>query len=283
MKNSKTLFDDFIREITLLESKDEIMSIGYLVFESYLDISRTDVLMGKLITFEETNVLELKKIAQRINQHEPVQYILGRTEFYGRGFRVNPNVLIPRPETEEMIHEIISRNTGGHMKRLLDIGTGSGCIAVTLKLEIPEASVFALDISDDALTVAKSNAAILQADVNFFQCDILHEDPELNNLDIVVSNPPYIAFEEKSDMHSNVVAHEPHLALFVSNDDPLIFYKTITQRARRMLRKNGALWFEINERFGAQVKAIMIDEGFLDVGILHDTTGKERFVYGKLD
>lgn len=281
MKKSKILFDDFIREISL-DDKDEIMAVGYIVFQHFFKVSRTDILMGKPVLADEISIQNLKEVLLRINRHEPVQYILGLTTFYGRNFAVNPNVLVPRPETEELVHHLV--NTYQRQSppfHVLDIGTGSGCIPITLKLEIPSASVSAIDISDGALSIARENAAALQADVNFFKCDILQGEPSLKDVDLIVSNPPYIADEEKEHMHRNVLAYEPHLALFVEGDDPLLFYKVIAQKSRAMLRSGGSLWFEINARFGAEVKRSMEQHGFVAVEIMKDVTGKERFVRGE--
>jgi release factor glutamine methyltransferase len=283
MKNSKILFNDFIQKITIREDRDEIAAIGYLVFEHLFNLSRTDILMDKPVLLDENEASRLREIAKRISDHEPVQYILGTALFFGRHFSVNPSVLIPRPETEELVHEILRRNEGqSNSLRVLDIGTGSGCIPITIQLEIPQSTVFAVDISEEALVTARSNAIVLHADVGFFKCDILNELTNLTQLDIVISNPPYIAEEEKLYMQPNVIAHEPHLALFVNNDDPLIFYRAIAKQSSAMLQPGGQLWFEINERFGSTVKGLMEKNGFHSVEILRDTAGKERFVSGKL-
>jgi len=284
MKNSKTLFDDFIKEITLPESKDEILALGYLVFDTLFALSKTDILTRKAISSDHINQQTLSTIANRINRHEPVQYVLGKTLFYGRYFEVNPTVLIPRPETEELVYFILNEFLNEESPtKILDVGTGSGCIPITLKLERPSAEVSAIDVSDGALATAQSNAAFLQASVNFFNCNILHEYPPLSGLDIVVSNPPYITYEEKPLMNPNVVAFEPHLALFVENDDALIFYRVITQKATSLLKRGGSLWFEINERFGKEVQQLMQHAGFSSVTIRKDVSGKDRFVSGKLD
>jgi release factor glutamine methyltransferase len=283
MKNSKILFDDFIREITVSESKEEILAVAYLVFESLFDLSQVDILTGKPFVFQEGDESRLKEILSRINQNEPVQYIVGKTVFYGRNFFVNPSVLIPRPETEELVHALVTEQgkRAGAFK-LLDIGTGSGCIPITIKLELPQAEVFGVDVSEDALATAVQNAKSLYASVNFFICDILREQPNLVDLDVIVSNPPYITVEEKSQMHDNVLSYEPHLALFVEHEDPLIFYREIVKKSKSLLRPDGALWFEINARFAADVKGLMQREGFRGVKIIRDTAGKERFVSGNL-
>jgi release factor glutamine methyltransferase len=283
MKNSKILFDDFIREITVSESKEEILAVAYIVFESLFDLSQVDILTGKLFMFQEDDESRLQEILSRINRNEPVQYIVGKTVFYGRNFSVNPSVLIPRPETEELVHALVTgRGKRSGPFKLLDIGTGSGCIPITIKLELPQAEVFGVDVSEDALATAVHNAKSLHASVSFFICDILHEQPDLMDLDVIVSNPPYITLEEKSQMHDNVLSYEPHLALFVEHEDPLIFYREIVKKSKPMLRPDGALWFEINARFAADVKDLMQREGFRGVKIIRDTAEKERFVSGNL-
>jgi release factor glutamine methyltransferase len=214
MNNSKTLFQDFLSQITLNEDKAEIISMAHLVFDRVLGISKTDLLSQKQIPATANDLEKLDSIVKRINQHEPIQYILGEADFFGRRFRVNASVLIPRPETEELVREvkIFSHPTAA----ILDIGTGSGCIPITLALEISGAKVSATDVSDKALVVAKENAKNLKAEVHFLQHNILTEEIPFRNLDIVVSNPPYIALSEKESMAPNVKDFEPHLALFVS-------------------------------------------------------------------
>lgn len=282
MKNSKTVFQDFIANITLKESNDEIKSIAHLVFAKVLGLDRTDILTAKptILTSEQED--ELYSIAQRINKHEPVQYILGEVEFFGRLFKVNGSVLIPRPETEYLIHEILhyANLQKKHNLKIMDIGTGSGCIPITLKKELPEAFVTATDISIDALTVARDNAAILNAPVEFIQHDILTQDIPLGELDVVVSNPPYITQTEEAAMSRNVLQYEPHLALFVPDDDALKFYKAITIKAREVLTGGGLLIVEINERFGNETAALLKANHFHHVAIIKDLDGKDRIVKG---
>lgn len=282
MKNSKTVFQDFIANITLKESTDEIKSIAHLVFAKILGLDRTDILAAKPVTLEPELEEKLYAIAQRINKHEPVQYILGEAEFFGRLFQVNASVLIPRPETEYLIHEILhyANLHKKHDLKILDIGTGSGCIPVTLKKELPEASVTATDISIDALTVARNNATMLNASVDFIQHDILAQDIPLGGLDVVVSNPPYIAQTEEAAMNSNVLQYEPHLALFVPDDDALKFYKAIAIKAHEVLVRGGLLIVEINERFGNETAAVLKANDYHHVAIIKDLDGKDRIVKG---
>jgi len=282
MNNSKALFQDFINELTLNGNRDELQSIAYLVFDHVLSLSRLDILTNKEIAFTPEQKNKLKEIAIRLNKHEPVQYILEEAPFYGRSFKVNSSVLIPRPETEELIASILKLTANKTQLHILDIGTGSGCIPITLALESKESKVYATDVSEQALTVATENSTRLQAHVNFIKHDILTEELPFENLDIIVSNPPYIALEEKSTMNSNVVEHEPHIALFVEDHDPLIFYRTIAQKAKHALRVGGLLIVEINERYGAEVAQLFIDNNFVEVDVIKDLSGKDRIVKGIL-
>jgi release factor glutamine methyltransferase len=282
MKNSKTLFQDFVERITLKESRDEIKSIAYLVFESVFGWSRTDVLSEKII-LENTNKEELDRIVQRINHQEPVQYILGEAAFYGRTFTVNPAVLIPRPETEELVRMVINfvRQTREVNTRILDVGTGSGCIAVTLALELPTAKISATDISEDALKVAVHNADKLGANVEFIRHDVVGSELPLT-VDIIVSNPPYIAKSERINIQTNVTGYEPEMALFVDSQDPLLFYKALVRKAKESLSARGLLAVEINERYGNEVGQLFQSNGFEDVQVVEDLFGKDRIVKGIL-
>jgi release factor glutamine methyltransferase len=282
MKNSKILFQDFINRITVPEDREEILGIAYLVFESVLGTTRTDILAGKPVVGSVSQLSELEKIITRVNQHEPIQYVLGEAHFFGRKFKVNRHVLIPRPETEELVREVKDfLKTKKKSARVLDIGTGSGCIAVTLALEFPDALVFATDKSPEALAVAEENSEILRGRVSFFKHDILQSPLPLSDLDVVVSNPPYITKHEVTNMKSNVVQFEPHMALFVPDDDPLIFYKMITSKAYDGLNKDGALTVEVNEKFGREVCQIFFEAGFRDIRVVKDISGKDRIVTGR--
>lgn len=281
MKNSKALFHDFVRQLTLPESGEEIRSLAYIIFDHVFALGRADVLAGKAIAVSNDQQERLEEIVRRINTHEPVQYVLGKAEFYGRTFTVNPSVLIPRPETEELVLEALKYcgPSSGALK-VMDIGTGSGCIPITFKLECKKAEVYATDISAEALAVAEKNAVRLKADVHFIKNDILREELPVPELDIVISNPPYIAASEKEQMQLNVVGFEPHLALFVPEEDPLVFYKAITAKALKVLRPSGMLIVEINERFGREVKGLFEEGGFGEVSVIKDIGGKERIVRG---
>ncbi len=282
MKNSKTLFQDFVERVTLKESQDEIKSMAYLVFESVFGWSRTDVLSEKIVS-ENINKEELERIIQRINLQEPVQYILGEAAFYGRIFTVNPSVLIPRPETEELAGLVINfvRQTGEAHTRIIDVGTGSGCIAVTLALELPAAKIFATDLSEAALKVATHNAAKLGGKVEFIRHDVTRSQLPFT-ADIIVSNPPYIAKSERLNMQTNVIGYEPEMALFVDSQDPLLFYKVLVTQAKESLSSHGLLAVEINERYGNEVHQLFQSNSFKEVQLVQDLFGKDRIVKGIL-
>ena len=290
MINSKTLFDNFIKDLKLNESSDEMNALAFVVL-NYFGISRTDVMADKPVDF---NYQKLIPIITRLNQHEPVQYILNEAWFGGRKFYVDSSVLIPRPETELVVEEsikLLNRLTnwqsplrpvpslaGGLGGCILDIGTGSGCIAISLSLKFPEASVWGIDISHEALRVAERNSRELKANVHFSQLDIRNEFPTGQKFDLIVSNPPYISNEEKTNLSKNVLNYEPHLALFTPETDPLIFYRAIANQSKSVLKKSGSVVVEINERFGREVCALFEGEGYSQTQIIRDLAGKDRVV-----
>jgi release factor glutamine methyltransferase len=278
MTNSKKLFEWLVSSIQLDESQDEIQSIVYLLLEDRFGLTKADIIAGREI--EEVKLETFSGAVNRINQKEPIQYILGKAEFYGRQFLVDKSVLIPRPETELLVMSIINDNVSA--PTILDIGTGTGCIAITLAAELPSSQVYAIDVSDDALTVAKRNGQILKSKVHFSNSDILKDEIRDHRFDIIVSNPPYITQTEKSSMKSNVLDFEPHLALFVSNEDPLIFYKAIAKKGRFLLKSGGKVYLEINERFGTSVSNLFKSEGYIDIQIIKDLDGKDRIVIARL-
>ncbi len=281
MINSKTLFSDFIKQITLTEEKGEIESIAYLVFDHFFGLSRGDVLMGKEIDSVHGNETIVQQLISRINNNEPIQYIIGEADFLGRSFYVNTSVLIPRPETEELVHEVIRRAKRKLEKtRLLDIGTGSGCIPITLSLALPGSEVLATDISEAALAVARRNAVKLNADIKFLQHDILKTELSFGKLDYIMSNPPYITRQEEKRMSKNVLDYEPHLALFAEGDDPLVFYRVICRKAVKALNEGGSLLMEINSSLGLETMVIFESAGFKKVNIVKDISGNDRIVTG---
>jgi release factor glutamine methyltransferase len=285
MKNSKVLFLDLVNQIKIEENQDELHSLVYLLLENILSLSRTDILSEKEVVIHDADIAKIESIIRRVNLHEPIQYILGKTAFYGRDFSVNEAVLIPRPETEELVRLVIAycRRVYGHKPcRILDIGTGSGCISITLALEISNATVFATDVSLDALAVATENALQLGASVEFLASDIKRGQIPVGNIDVVVSNPPYIPMVEKETMRRNVLDFEPHLALFVEDEDPLFFYKIIVEKSQMVFSSTGLLAVEVNERFGNDVATLFKKNGFAEVLVVKDLYGKDRMVTGIL-
>lgn len=287
MKNSKVLFQETEHSIIIRESKEEIQSIVYLVLANLLNLTRTEIIAGKMITYSDTSMRKMKEMIQRINNHEPVQYVLGEEFFFGRRFQVNPSVLIPRPETEELVRVVLAyknlifqRDNVNAALKILDIGTGSGCIPITLFHEIYNAEIYATDVSKAALAIAAHNAKNLLAKINWIEHDILTEKIPVGNLDIIVSNPPYVTKKEMGELAQNIVDYEPHLALLVSDEDPLIFYNVIVQQSGEVLRNNGLLAVEINERFGNEVTQLFLQAGFQEVKTMKDMAGKERVVCG---
>lgn len=275
MTNSKRLFHELQEKIVLeAENLDEIKAVLHLVFEKEFGLTATDILAEKTILNIDTE--KLNKIIERLNRHEPIQYILEEAYFFGRKFNVNDSVLIPRPETEMVVST--AKKMASHAARILDIGTGSGCIAISLKLEIPTAHVYARDVSENALAVAKENALRLNAHVNFIQSDILNEMPSIAKLDLIVSNPPYITESEKKAMQKNVLDFEPALALFVPDHDPLSFYKAIVKKGYPLLNSKGKIIVEINERFGKEVARVFAENGYEEIKIIEDLNGKDRIV-----
>jgi release factor glutamine methyltransferase len=277
MMNSKDLFRDLRKRITLPQEVSETDSMLYLILESVVGITRSDIIAQKAVSVTSAETSKLDTILSRVNKNEPVQYILGKAHFYGQEFQVNPSVLIPRPETELLVEEVLKRASNGSGK-ILDIGTGSGCIAITLAKQLPQKTVTAFDISVAALQTASANSGTLNVKVNFQCVDILKDEIPLRDLEFIVSNPPYIAVSEKEAMNTNVLDHEPHLALFVPDNDPLVFYRAIAEKGMLLLKPEGRIVVEINERFGKEVCEIFIQAGFTGTHIIKDFQNKDRIV-----
>ena len=281
---SKKLFDTYRQQLQSLYPPEEAQTIAFWLLEHYLKLSKTSILINQTIEITQAQQDALTNAVERLQNNEPIQYILGYTEFYGLTFQVQPGVLIPRPETEELVDWIIQDNQKLPVK-ILDIGTGSGCIAISLAKNLAQAEVTALDVSEEALKIAETNAIQNQAKVQFIQDDILNPQslPQLipdHSLDIIVSNPPYVTPAEKEQMRANVLEHEPELALFIPQDQPLLFYEAIARLATQKLKPNGQLYFEINEQFGQETKAMLLEKGFEKVVIKKDGFGKDRMVRG---
>ncbi len=272
------------QSLSPLYSEEEIESITKLIFEKALGLSRLQVYLNQHETISATNLTQIKEIISRLSCFEPIQYILGETEFYGSKFIVNQAVLIPRPETEELVEWIV-RDYKNLKPQILDIGTGSGCIPVSLLKNLPNSSSDGWDISMEALDVAKMNASLNQAHIGFFYADVLNSVfPEhQKRYDIIVSNPPYVTQSEQSQMFKNVIDYEPGLALFVPDNNPLIFYRNIADIAISLLKSDGKLYFEINEMFGNEVVELLKSKGFSNVILKKDINGKDRMVKAGLN
>ena len=267
-------------ELETLYDGEEAKALFSLAAEHVLALSPTRLRMERDTDVTFIHEQQLLSILNDLPLGKPLQYILGEAHFYGLVFKVNEHVLIPRPETEELVDWIIADSNlqfaVGDIK-ILDIGTGSGCIPVTLKKHLPQAQVSTLDVSAEAITVARQNAMQKGVEVDFIEADILSFKSELK-FDVIVSNPPYIRLLEKEEMHENVLANEPHLALFVSDEDPLIFYKAIASFAQTNLNPGGKLYFEINEYLGEETVDMLDDKGFKNIELRKDMQGKDRMV-----
>jgi len=279
----------FIKELEGVYPKQEIESFFYLLTESYLEIKRIDVALDPKLEIDLGIEQKFHAGLANLKNEYPIQYIIGETEFYGLLFKVDKNVLIPRPETEELVDWIIGKvkseklevknqNDNKFRLKILDIGTGSGCISIALAKNLPDSEVWAMDISEKALKVAKQNAEFNNVKVSFLQSDILKCKKLITKFDIIVSNPPYVRELEKKQMQNNVVKYEPKEALFVKNNDPLRFYKIIAELAKSGLNKNGELYFEINQEFGVEIIELLEEKGFMNTEIKKDIYGADRMI-----
>ena len=276
MKNYRELWE----QLTPLYDETEAKAVVRTVLEVRFGLTLTDILCGKVNDLSAEEGRSLEKIMQRLRQAEPVQYVLGEAKFAGRRFKVAPGVLIPRPETEELCAWIVSEQTPANGKpiTILDIGTGSGCLAVTLSLDIPGAAVSAWDISQDALRIASENAKTWETSVCFALQDALAAPKDSMKWDIIASNPPYICPSEAAEMAQNVLKYEPSTALFVPQSDPLLFYKAIANYAIEALKPGEKLYVEINPLYRNQLEEMLKNVGFIDVEIRKDAFGKDRMV-----
>lgn len=266
------------KELTGKYPEAEIQGFVRLIFESLLNMSYTDIVLQKDKKLKLIEIEQIKAVIDRLKNFEPLQYILGETEFYDLTLNVNPAVLIPRPETEELVHWIVHTKIKQDAK-ILDIGTGSGCIPLALKKNRNAAEVSAVDISEGAIETAQENAKQNGLDVNFISADILKwKDYKWENYDVIVSNPPYVRECEKQLMESNVLEYEPDGALFVDDDNPLIFYTSIAEFAQVYLFENAYLFFEINEYLGKETKAMLNELGFRNIELRKDINGRDRMV-----
>jgi len=308
LKSYKT---KFFQELSSLYDEKEIESFFYLILENFHQIKRIDLALNPQMRMNDKQLLHWESILSDLKKQKPIQYILGETEFYGLPFLVNENTLIPRPETEELVELIIKQNSKSEIPpepkvngaklnsklKILDIGTGSGCIAISLVKNISNVEVYAIDISEEALETAKKNAQINQVEIHFIQADILKinnleqlptsnpkletHNPKLETqFDIIVSNPPYVRNLEKQEINPNVLEYEPHLALFVEDEDALLFYRKIAQLALKSLTPNGKLYFEINQYLGIETLELIKSFGFKNVVLHKDIYGNDRMIGG---
>lgn len=283
--NIQAAFTYIINTIAPIYEPREAANIAHIVVEHITGLNKLDRIVYKDRNLDPGQQNRLEEAVAALLQHQPVQYVTGTAWFYGMELLVNRNVLIPRPETEELVEWIVNdvQMMPAAGLQLLDIGTGSGCIPLALKQALPAASVWGIDVSDGALTIAKANAAKQQLDVHFTQVNVLDEEATaaLPLFNIIVSNPPYIKQSERLGMQQQVLDYEPSLALFVPDEDALLFYRRIVQLAGSKLSKGGALYFEINEALGPEVVALMEKEGFANVELRQDIFGKDRMVKGE--
>ncbi|TDE54350.1 peptide chain release factor N(5)-glutamine methyltransferase [Flavobacterium sp. GT3P67] len=274
----------FIQELTPIYDAGEAESFFYLILEEKHQLKRIDLALHPDLVFSEAEIVVWNSISEQLKQEIPVQYLLGKTSFYGLDFEVNENVLIPRPETEELVEWILESQKSkaeSQKVKILDIGTGSGCIAISLAKKLPNARVFAIDVSEKALATAQKNAENNSVNVTFINQNILETEDLMQQFDIIVSNPPYVRNLEKEEIKKNVLENEPHLALFVEDNDALIFYKKIVELAQKNLSENGELYFEINQYLGKEMVDLLEKMNFKNIELRKDIYGSDRMVFGK--
>lgn len=281
----KTIGDVFIaykKGLNNLYDANEAEAITLIAVNEVCGFSNAKIKAFPELELTREQSEKLNDLLNQLKTGKPIQYILGKTEFYGLPFNVNPSVLIPRPETEELVEWVISSVGSEELAvgSVLDVGTGSGCIAISLKKHLPNAKVFAVDISVEALKTAKENAKLNDVEIEFIEADILNlkSDIEHSKFEIIISNPPYVTLHDKTNMHTNVTDFEPHTALFVPEDDPLVFYKAIADFAVNNLAPNGLLFFEINESYGEQIVELLRDRGFKNIELRKDMSGRDRMI-----
>ena len=280
----------FIQKLLPIYDAGEAESFFYLILEAKKQLKRIDLALNPDLTFSNEEIQLWNSILEQLKEEIPVQYLLGKTSFYGLEFEVNENVLIPRPETEELVDWIIrsrklsfdsAQDDSGKIK-ILDIGTGSGCIAISLAKNIPNAQVFAIDVSEKALATAQKNAEINGVEVAFLEKNILEIEDLGQQFDIIVSNPPYVRELEKEEIKKNVLDNEPHLALFVDDNDALVFYRKIAELAQKNLSPNGQLFFEINQYLGKEMMELLEKMNFKNIELRKDIYGNDRMIRGTI-
>ena len=293
----KDIQNHFQNELNSIFEKEEIDTFFFMLIDSFYDVSRLKLAMEPGLEIKTEN--RIINALESLKKEKPIQYILGKTEFFGLPFKVNKDVLIPRPETEELLEWVINSVASRAVEKslnILDIGTGSGCIAISLAKNLPKAKIYALDVSKEALKVAKQNAVLNNVEIEFVEADVLKledgilktEDVrglEFENLkfDVIVSNPPYVQEQEKQQMKPNVLNNEPHLALFVKDENPLLFYEVIADFAEYNLKENGILFFEINEYLGNKTMQLLKEKQFKNLELKQDIFKKDRMVKGEIN
>lgn len=257
----------------------EASAIAKAILTDVFQLSTTDLYASKDMNFSTNQAEKIEVIITRLRANEPLQYILGNCYFCGLNFHVEPGVLIPRPETAELVEWIIAdRKSSDSPIRILDIGTGSGCISISLAKNLPQSEVYAWDISEDAIRIASDNANRLDANVRFRQTDVLGQVPTDTMMNVIVSNPPYITEAERTDMDANVTDWEPNTALFVPDNTPLLFYERIAEIGKQILTPDGTLYFEINQRFGTETVDMLRKKGYRNVELRKDLSGNDRMI-----
>lgn len=279
----KDFKSNFKKELTAIYPNTEIDSFFFLLMEEYMGLQRIETVLKSEINIPENILSDLKNATNKLKNEEPIQYIIGETEFFGLPFKVNKHTLIPRPETEELVEWVLNEVEMLNLKKdksisILDIGTGTGCIPIALAKRLPKAAISAIDVSKEALKVAKENAALNQVNIDFIELDILKTRHLPKEFDIIISNPPYVRELEKKEIQNNVLQNEPHLALFVSNNNPLIFYEKIAELARKDLSEKGILFFEINQYLGLETVNMLKTKGFDHIELRKDIFKNDRKV-----
>lgn len=277
--NFKQLLQLFVDDLSALYGDDEAKAMFGIVAAHISGLDRAGLILKSLDEPDSAAIVAYARVLQELKTGRPLQYVLGETVFFGLRFKVAPGVLIPRPETEELADWVLNSVPDGCS--VLDVGTGSGCIAVSLKVNLPGSSIYALDVSVEALEIASANANLNQVVINFIREDIRTYITDLK-FDVIVSNPPYVTLDEKEEMQQHVLVHEPHLALFVSNEDPLIFYRAIADFALSNLNRGGFLFFEINEVLGWEMLELLGSRGFSELELRKDMQGKDRMIRCRL-
>lgn len=281
---AKDYRNNFIEKLLPLYDVLEAESFFHIILEDFHQMMRIDLALNPIYVFSDEEVEKWNSVLEKLEKEIPIQYILGNAHFYGLEFEVNENTLIPRPETEELVEWIIKSNSkieGFKDLKILDIGTGSGCIAISLAKNLPHAKVFAIDVSEKALETAKRNALKNEAEVTFLLKNILETEDLEQQFDIIVSNPPYVRNLEKQEIKKNVLDYEPHLALFVEDNDALIFYRKISELAQKNLTENGQLYFEINQYLGTEMIDLLNVKNFNNIELRKDIYENDRMIFGR--